>query len=388
MRARHTLSALTGGVGGLLLQASLVIGLVALAMWLSANASTNMADRGLTAGYAFLDRPAGFDIAQKLVPYAPTDTHRRVFLVGALNTLLVAGMGVVAATLLGLAAGVLRVSRNWIGRTVSAAYVEVARNTPLPVQLLVWYNVFLLAPPPRDAVSLGGAAFLTNRGLYLPEPLFNAQGGMTLALAIAAGTAGIVVSRVFRNLRRSTGKAPSPAWGWAIGVAGAAAAMLATGNPQGVELPRLEGFGFQGGVSMAPALAALWVALSVYTGGFIAEVVRGGLNAVPPGQSEAARSLGLGEADVMRLVVLPQALRVIVPPLASQYLNLTKNSSLAVIIGYPDLVAVFAGTSLNQTGQAIETITLVMIFYLSISLSISLFMNWWNSRSAVWAASR
>lgn len=375
-------------MGGLLLQAALLAGLAALALWLSANASANMADRGLNAGWDFLDRPAGFDIAQKLIPYEPTDTHRRVFLVGALNTLLVAGLGIVAATVIGLAAGVLRVSRNWIGRTVSGAYVEIARNTPLPVQILVWYNVFLLAPPPRDAFSLGGAAFLTNRGVYLPEPLFNAQGGLALGLAAAAVVAGAVVARAFKSRRKAVGNAPSPAWGWAIALVGTAAALLATGNPQGVELPRLEGFGFRGGVSMAPALAALWMALSVYTGGFIAEVVRGGLNAVAPGQSEAARSLGLREADAMRLVILPQALRVIVPPLASQYLNLTKNSSLAVIIGYPDIVAVFAGTSLNQTGQAIETIALVMAFYLSISLSISVFMNWWNSRSAVWATTR
>ena len=385
---RAAIRARTGGLKGLVFQILLVVGLAALAIWLTGNADRNMDARGMASGYEFLDREAGFDVAQTLVPYEPTDTHARVFLVGALNTLLVAGLGIAAATVLGLVAGVLRVSRNFLGRTLATAYVEVARNTPLPVQILVWYNLALIAPPPRDAWGMDGVGFLTNRGLYIPKLEWNALGGWALGGAVAAVIAGVIVGSLFRRMRTERGKGPAPAWGWAVILGGIALALIATGNPTGFNAPVREGFGFRGGFAFMPALMALWAALSFYTGGFIAEVVRGGLQAVAPGQSEAARSLGLDDGAVMRLVILPQAMRVIVPPLASQYLNLTKNSSLAVIIGYPDLVAVFAGTSLNQTGQAIETLALVMAFYLAVSLSVSLFMNWWNSRSAVWAAAR
>ncbi|HEX8568575.1 MAG TPA: ABC transporter permease subunit [Caulobacteraceae bacterium] len=309
-----------GGWPALAAQA-LLLGLVMLAvLWLTRNAATNLQARGIPMGFGFLGLPAGFDIPQRLVPYQPSDTHFRVFLVGAANTLLVAGLGIVFATIVGLVAGVLRLSRNFLGRALATVYVEGARNTPLPVQLLLWYSLMLAAPPPRDAIQLLPGFFLTNRGLYFPTDT----------------------------------------------------------------IPRLEGFGFTGGASLSLPLAALLLGLIVYTGGFIAEVVRGGLQAVPKGQTEAARALGLKEGHVLRHVVLPQALRVMVPPLASQYLNLTKNSSLAVLIGYPDLVAVFGGTSLNQTGQAIEIIAMLMAFYLAVSLSISAFMNWWNSRTAVW----
>ena len=309
-----------GGWPGVAAQA-LLLGLVVLALlWLARNAATNLSARGIPGGFGFLGLPAGFDIPQRLIPYGPTDTHLRVFFVGAANTLLVAGLGIVFATIVGLVAGIMRLSRNFLARTLATVYVEGARNTPLPVQLLIWYSLMLAAPPPRDAIQLLPGFFLTNRGLYFPTDT----------------------------------------------------------------IPRLEGFGFTGGSSISLPLAALLLGLVVYTGGFIAEVVRGGVQAVPKGQTEAARALGLKEGGVLRFVVLPQALRVMVPPLASQYLNLTKNSSLAVLIGYPDLVAVFGGTSLNQTGQAIEIIAMLMAFYLTVSLSISAFMNWWNTRAAVW----
>jgi len=376
-----------GAWRGLALQAALLSAVVLFVAVLARTAAHNMEVRGLVSGFEFLERPAGFDITQRLVSYDPSDTHARVFLVGALNTLLVAGLGIAAATGLGLLAGTLRVSRNFLARSLASAYVEVARNTPLPIQILVWYALLLAAPPPRDAIGFG-IGYLTNRGLNLPAPLWNADGDTALLGVVAAALAGIVVARLLKAMRANTGRGPAPAWGWAVFAAGAAAALLVTANPTGFSVPRPEGFGFQGGFTVGPPLVALWAALSFYTGGFIAEVVRGGLNAVQAGQGEAARSLGLNDGQTMRLVVLPQAMRVIVPPLASQYLNLTKNSSLAVIVGYPDLVATFAGTSLNQTGQAIETLGLVMLFYLAVSLSISLFMNWWNSRSAAWATPR
>lgn len=377
-----------GGPKGLAAQGVLVLGLIALAFWLTGNASTNIEARGITTGYDFLGRESGFDIAQHLVPYAPTDTYTKVFIVGALNTLLVAAMGIVTATIIGLVAGVMRVSRNYLGRLLATTYVEIARNTPLPIQILVWYNLALLAPPPRAAWGADGLFFLTNRGVYLPQATLNGAGDFAIWGMVLSVAAAVFAGSYMRRRRRELGEAASPHWAWAVGLGGIALSMILTGNPTGIDTPHKEGFGFTGGFTMSPALMALWAALSFYTGAFIAEIVRGGLNAVSKGQAEAAKAVGLNEGQALQLVVLPQAMRVIVPPLASQYLNLTKNSSLAVIIGYPDLVAVFAGTSLNQTGQAIETLALVMLFYLACSLSVSAFMNWWNSRSAVWAASR
>lgn len=310
---RNLLTALGGGPG-LVAQAALLAAVVVLGAWLVGNARANVP----AFGFGFLEEPAGFDIPQALIPYGPLSSHGRVFVVGALNTLLVAALGIVLATFVGLLFGVLRLSGNFLARALASFYVEVARNTPLPIQLLVWFNLTLLAPPPADAVRLLPDVFLTNRGLFFP-------------------------------------------WG---------------------EAPRLEGFNFTGGGSISPALFALLLALVVYTGAFIAEVVRGGLQAVPQGQTEAARALGLGGGQRLRLVVLPQAVRIMVPPLASQYLNLTKNSSLAIVVGYPDLVSVFAGTSLTRTGRAIESIALVMLFYVSVSVAISAFLGWWNARQA------
>ena len=308
-----------GGWRAIAWQAGLLLLLLLLTLWLAANARTNLQALGSRSGFAFLGRPAGFDIPQTLVSYSPASTHARVFLVGALNTLLVAGLGVVLATALGLFAGLLRLSRNFLGRALASVYVEMVRNTPLPIQLLIWFNLLLLAPPPADALRILPGVHLTNRGLFLP-------------------------------------------WNG--------------------EVPRLEGFNFTGGATISPALVALLAALVVYTGAFIAEVVRGGVQAVPPGQSDAARALGLGGAGRLRFVVLPQALRVMLPPLGSQYLNLTKNSSLAIVVGYPDLVSVFGNTSLTRTGQAIESIALIMLFYLAVSLGISLLVNGWNARLA------
>lgn len=307
-------AAALGGWSGLAAQAALLAAVGAGMLWVAANARANVP----AFGFGFLGEPAGFDIPQTLVSYSPLSSHGRVFVVGALNTLLVAGVGVVLATLLGLAFGVLRLSGNFLARLLATVYVEAVRNTPLPIQLLIWFNITLSAPPPREAAELLPNVFLTNRGLFFPL----------------------------------------------------------------ADVPQLEGFNFTGGGSLSPALFALLAALVVYTGAFIAEVVRGGLQAVPKGQTEAARALGLSGAQRLRLVVLPQALRIMVPPLASQYLNLTKNSSLAIIVGYPDLVSVFAGTSLTRTGRALESMALVMLFYVSVSLAISAFMSWWNARLA------
>ncbi|MFN3514838.1 MAG: amino acid ABC transporter permease [Phenylobacterium sp.] len=358
-----------------------LLALVAGLVWLAADTALgNMRARGLASGFAFLHRPAGFDIAQTLIPYAPTDPHTRVFLVGALNTLAVAGAGIVLATLVGLIAGLGRRARSVAVRTVATGYVEAARNTPLPIQLLVWYSLVTAAPPPRAAISLGGFGYLSNRGLYLPAPVWEIP-----AAAAMLGLTAIAAAAIWAwfALRRRRGAVPAVA----APVAGAAAAALfLAAFVSGISLPRPEGFGFAGGFEVSPPLFTLLVALTVYTGGYIAEVVRGGLDAVGAGQSEAARALGLSDAQAFRLVALPQAWRIMAPPLVSQYLNLLKNSSLAVVVGYPDLVATFGGTSLNQTGQAIETLGLVLLFYVALSVSLSAAVNIWSRRQGRWAS--
>jgi general L-amino acid transport system permease protein len=369
-------------------QTALLVVTALLIALLAHNAAANMEARGLASGFAFLKRPAGFDISQSLIPYTPDASYARVYLVGALNTLLVAVLGIAGASVLGLVVGVARVSQNFLVRLIGTAYVEVVRNIPLAIQLLVWFSLFSLAPPPRRAFSLGNLVYLSNRGLYLPKPLWTEEGAAAAAAVSAAALLGLAFA-LWAGRRRKDGRpGPVPDWGWVIFVMGAGLALSVSGNPSGVELPRFAGFDYAGGVVLSPALAALWVALTVYTAAFIGEIIRGGVVSVAAGQSEAARSLGLSPRETLRLVVLPQAFRAIVPPLASQYLNLVKNSSLAVIVGYPDLVAVFGGTTLNQTGQAIECLALVMAFYLAVSLFISLLMNLWNARTGIWARRR
>ncbi|MBS0296030.1 MAG: ABC transporter permease subunit [Proteobacteria bacterium] len=375
-----------GGRAGLVAQILLLGAVVLLLAWLARNAAANIAARGLASGYDFLGRSAGFDISQHLIAYAPEDTYWRVFLVGAVNTLLVSVLGIVSATALGVLVGVMRVSRNWIARTVATVYVEVVRNIPLPIQILVWYSLMLIAPPPRAALKLGDHIALSNRGLYLPWPQPSTQWLYTLAWIAVSVAAGAVLERWLDRQSRISGVARSFWPGWMLTIIGTAFALTVADNPESWSFPRFHGFDFEGGLVLAPALVALWAALTFYTAGFIGEVVRGGIVAVAPGQGEAARSLGLSDGQALRLVILPQAFRVIVPPLASQYLNLVKNSSLAVIIGYPDLVATFGGTVLNQTGQAIECLSLVMAFYLAVSLTISVLMNAWNARTAAWSA--
>lgn len=363
-----------------------LLALVAALVWLAADTALgNMRARGLASGFAFLDRPAGFDIAQSLIPYAPTDTNRRVFVVGALNTLLVASLGIVLATVLGLLAGVGRRSRSPLLRGLATAYVELARNTPLPIQLLVWYSVITAAPPPRAAIPLFGVGFLCNRGLYLPGLTWSVSPGLVAAALLAVVVATAVAMRVMAA-RRRTGQGLHP--GLALAGGALALVLVCAALCSGISLPRAEGFGFEGGWEVSPALLTLVLGLGLYTGGYIAEVVRGGLDAVAPGQGEAARALGLSGGRILTLVTLPQALRVMVPPLISQYLNLLKNSSLAVVVGYPDLVATFGGTTLNQTGQAIETLSLVLLFYLTLSIGLSAAVNAWSRRQGQWAAPR
>jgi general L-amino acid transport system permease protein len=352
-------------------------------LWLGLNAAHNMQARDLTSGFAFLGQPAGFDISESLIPFSPQDSNAKVFLVGALNTLLVSAIGIVGATILGFTAGLARVSSHLLVRALATGYVELVRNIPAAIQILLWYSLIYLAPPPRAAWRFAGLV-LSNRGLRVPTPVWHGPLGLGLVAALLCVLAGAYVASALAKTRWEQGAGRSPAWGWTGGLAGAFLVLLAIGRPWGLDIPRLKGFEYEGGAGLSPVLVALATGLAVYTGAFIAEIVRGGVISVARGQTEAARALGLPPGLTLRRVILPQALRSIVPPLASQYLNLVKNSSLALIIGYPDLVAVFAGTALNQTGQAIECISLTMAFYIAVSLCIGMLMNGWNRRAGAW----
>jgi general L-amino acid transport system permease protein len=369
----------------LLFQLVFLVGVVALLGLIVHNTLANLESRGIGTGFGFLANEAGFGIIQTLVDYSETSSFGRTFLVGLLNTLLVSVLGILLATLLGFVIGIARLSGNWLISRLAAVYIEIFRNIPLLLQIFFWYFAVLRAlPRPRDSLVLGEAVFLNLRGLYLPRPLPAPGFGWVLA-ALALAVAAALLLALWARLRRSrTGRAlPSGLIGLGLIVLLPGLVFVLTGTPLDWELPTLRGFNFQGGITVIPELAALLLALTIYTAAFIAEIVRAGILAVPKGQTEAAAALGLKRRHVLRLVVIPQALRVIIPPLTSQYLNLLKNSSLATAIGYPDLVNVFAGTTLNQTGQAVEVIAMTMAVYLSISLAISLLMNWYNARIAL-----
>jgi len=341
------------------------------------NTAQNLAERNIASGFGFLFEPAGFDISQTLIAYDEGDTYARAFLVGLLNTLLVAVAGIAVATVLGLVIGVARLSRNWLIRHLAAGYIEILRNIPLLLQLFFWYFAVLRQlPPARESVTLGAGAVLNNRGLYLPA--LDASGSnLSLGLMlVAAAAAGIAAHRLLAST--------DPALRWLGTIAGAALAGLVTALIAGVDvtadLPELRGLNYAGGVRVLPELVALALALALYTAAFIAEIVRAGVQSVEKGQVEAAYAVGLRPRAALRFVILPQALRLIIPPLTSQYLNLTKNSSLAVAIAYPDLVSVFAGTTLSQTGQAVEVLIITMAVYLLLSLLTAFIMNWYNAR--------
>ena len=360
--------------------------LLAVVLWLGTefviNARENLAAQNITSGFGFLEQTAGFGVSQSLIPYNETDSYGRVFLVGLLNTLLVAGLGIVFATVLGFVIGIARLSPNWLVARIGGGYVELIRNLPLLFQILFWYLAVLgTLPGPRQSLSLFGGLFVNNRGIFVPEPVFG-PGAQYVALAVAAALVLVLVIRTWARRRQDRTGQPFPMLGVALGllIGLPLIALVATGFPVRFVLPQLRGFNFVGGLRLLPEFVALLLALTTYTAAFIAEVVRAGILAISRGQTEAAYALGLRRGLMLRLIVVPQALRVIIPPLTNQYLNLTKNSSLAVAIGYPDLFAVFAGTALNQTGQAIEIIAITMAVYLSLSLATSAVMNWYNAR--------
>jgi len=353
--------------------------------WIASNTIQNLARQNIASGFGFLGRTAGFDISQSLIAYSNTMSYGRAFLVGLANTVLVATLGIVLATVLGFVVGIARLSPNWIIARLGTLYVETIRNVPLLLQLFLWYFAVLKnLPAPRQSVALPLGGSLNVRGLYLPRLVWEERAWLVagaLALGISA-TAGLVIWA--RRRQRETGRRPQVAWtSLALCVALPLLAFLAAGRPVGIEIPVLKGFNFQGGFVVQPEFTALLAGLVVYTASFIAEIVRSGILAVSRGQKEAAAALGLTRGQTLRLVVVPQAMRIIIPPLTSQFLNLTKNSSLAVAIGYPDLVSVFAGTVLNQTGQAVEVILITMSVYLALSLLTAAAMGWYNARVAI-----
>lgn len=377
-----SLSVLRGPARGYLIQAALLVALVATGMWLWSNAEANMAARGLRFGFGFLDRSAGIPIGESLIPYTPADSYRQALTVGLLNTLRVAIIGCILATVLGVVLGLARLSTNPMLRGLTGGYIEVIRNTPLVLQLVFWHAVMLQMPSVRQALNPLPGVFLSQRGLKIPALMADPALYAFLA-ALAAGAIGWwVLLRGERARQVETGERhPTILPGLAM-LLGFPALSIAAGFVPRVEWPEMAGFNFEGGLALSPEFFALLVGLVVYTAAFVAEIVRSGIQSVHRGQWEAARALGLPGGRIMRLVILPQALRVIIPPMTSQYLNLTKNSSLAVVIGYPDLVSV-ANTSINQTGQAIEVITIFMTIYLAISLATSALMNWYNARVAL-----
>ncbi|MBV8924265.1 MAG: ABC transporter permease subunit [Bradyrhizobium sp.] len=370
------------GWGGFVLQILFVLMLAWIGYEIFVNARANLANQRITSGFGFLNNTAGFDVSQTLIPYSGSDTYTRVFLVGLLNTILVSAIGIVVATMIGFIVALGRLSPNWLLSRVAGGYVELIRNLPLLFQMLFWYLAVLAAlPGPRQSISLFGAFFLSNRGLIIPRPIAQAGLDPFLVALLLAVAASIILHHQARRQLFEKGKAIK-VWPIVLGllIGLPLLTVLWFGVPFTVEMPELKGFNFAGGVRVIPELVALVVALSTYTAAFIAEIVRAGILSVHSGQMEAGLSLGLGRGSALRLIVIPQAMRVILPPLTNQYLNLTKNSSLAVAIGYPDLVSVFAGTTLSQTGQAIEIIAITMGVYLALSLLTSAIMSFYNWR--------
>src|SRR5712672_1737413 len=376
--------ALGGRAGwtGFALQILFVAALAWIGYEIAANARANLETQRITSGFGFLANTAGFDVSQNLIPYSGSDPYTRVLLVGLLNTLVVSIIGIFVATVIGFLVALGRLSPNWLLSRISGGYVELVRNLPVLFQMLFWYLAVLAAlPNPRQSVSIFDSFFLNNRGLVIPRPIGTPGFEPFVAALLIAVVASILLSRYSRQQLFQSGRVIK-VWPYVLGllIGLPLLSALIFGLPVLFEVPVLKGFNFSGGSRVIPELVALALALSTYTAAFIAEIVRAGILSVHKGQMEAGLSLGLNRGSVLRLIVIPQAMRVILPPLTNQYLNVTKNSSLAVAIGYPDLVSVFAGTTLSQTGQAIEIIGVTMGVYLLISLITSAIMNYYSWR--------
>ena len=367
----------------ILVQALALFAVAGLIYLLVTTTIANLQRQGITSGFGFLREQAGYEVSESLIGHSAQASYARTLAVGLVNTLYVSTLGIVLATLLGIFIGLARISGNWLVEKLAATYIEVFRNTPLLLQIVLWYSLLRQLPGPRQALQPLPGVFLSNRGLLFPAPVWDSGYG-TVAIGFAAGVATAIAYLVWITQQRTkTGRArPRLGVTFALIALPTVLALVLGGGSLEIDVPILRGFNFRGGSALSPEFMALLVALVSYIGAFIAEIVRTGIQSVAKGQREAAYALGLSRAQIMRLVVMPQALRAIVPPLTSQYVSLVKDSSLAVWIGYPDLVNV-ATTALNMTGQAIECLLIVMLAYLTISLSISVLMNWYNHRMAL-----
>jgi general L-amino acid transport system permease protein len=371
-----------GRLRGLAIEVALVVAVVAAFVWIGTNTAANLARAHIASGFGFLGQRAGFEIAQSLIPFSPDRSYGYALLAGLANTLLVAVLGIGLASLIGLLVGIARLSRNWLVRTLAAVYVETFRNIPPLLVIFFWYfGVLAVLPPPRQALDLGLGFSVSNRGLYAPMPIAG-PGMVWVAIVFALAVLAAAALGRWARAWRAGGGFPAGWAGLALVIATTAAAFVAAGSPLHFAFPEKTRFNLLGGLQLQPEFVALLLALSIFTAAFIAEIVRAGVLAVGRGQTEAAYSLGLRPGPTLRLVVLPQALRVIIPPLTSEYLNLTKNTSLAVAVGFSELVAV-GGQILNQTGQAIEVVVIWMAVYLGISLLTALAMNRFNRRIAL-----
>ncbi len=373
-------------VRSLVSQALLVAAVVWCGYVIVTNTLINLEKQNIASGFGFLNTTASFGIIQTLVPYTEASSYGRVFLVGLLNTILIGFFGIILATILGFIVGIMRLSKNWVVSKIATVYVETLRNIPLLLQIFFWYfGVLSALPNARNSlVLMNESVFLNSRGLYLPKPLFEPGSG-AIGIAFIVGIVATIFMRRWAKKRQEDTGEQFPVFLTTLGLIFGLPllAFLFTGMPIGMEYSQKGTFNLSGGLQVIPEFVALLLALSFYTASFIAEIVRAGILAVSHGQTEASHALGIKNSHTLRLVVIPQALRVIIPPLTSQYLNLTKNSSLAVAIAYPDLVSVFAGTVLNQTGQAVEILLMTMAVYLALSLFTSLLMNWYNAKIAL-----
>jgi general L-amino acid transport system permease protein len=365
-------------------QAIMLAAVAAFVLWIIGNTAENLKRANIASGFDFLNGRAGFDLAQTPVQFTSDSTYGRALIVGLLNTVIIAGLGIVTAVALGFVIGVGRLSNNWLVRKLSMVYVEVFRNIPPLLVIFFWYfGVLSVLPQPRDSIELPFGGYLNNRGFFLPRAIWG-EGSWLIAVGLLVGIVfSFLVHKWARERQMSTGKQFPILWTSIAMIAGfPLLAYVLTGFPLSFEFPKASTFNLSGGFQVKPEFLSLYLALSIYTAAFIAEIVRAGIQGVPKGQSEASGALGLRAGQGLRLVVIPQAMRTIIPPLTSQFLNLTKNSSLAIAIGYPDLVAV-GGTVLNQTGQAIEIVAIWMLVYLGLSIATSLFMNWFNAKMAL-----
>lgn len=368
----------------LLFQIATLLAVGFLAFYLISNTVTNLEKQSIASGMGFLQKESAFEIGESPIPYSAADTYGRALVVGFLNTLIVSFIGIIITTILGTLIGIARLSSNWLVSRLATAYIEVLQNIPVLLQLFFWYAFFYnVLPSPRQALNPIIGVFLSNRGLVFAIPEAHPVHKYLLLAMVAAGIAIYVLYRWAKKRHARTGQPfPTLSVSVAIAIGFPAITWAVGGAPTAMNVPVLKGFNFIGGQNLSPEFTALSLGLILYTAAYVAEVVRAGIQAVSKGQTEAAMSLGLRPDLVLNLVILPQALRVIIPPLTSQMLNLTKNSSLAVAIGYPDFVSV-AGTTINQTGQAIEGVAMMMIVYLILSLLTSAFMNWYNKKTAL-----